>query len=131
MAADQDGVLEDIVLVGQGLQDGILEILPILARLCDGSVCIADGDGRCRHRVDRNGAIVPIREVHASALVRKVSRTRRPEWEQDKNSSDLRLALPVGNRTLEIVRHSHSKTVRRPVPLGAVSEFGRTLDQPV
>ncbi len=51
--------------------DGMLTILPILARLCGGDVMIADGSGRCVHRVDRDGAVFPAHKGHAIVLILK------------------------------------------------------------
>jgi len=130
LAAYRGGVVEDIVLQDKALEDGMLAILPILARLCSGDVVLADGNGRCQRRVDRNGAVFPAREGHTSAVMRAVSRSGRAEWEEDENTGALRVAFPVGDRILEIVQRFESKIVARPVGPGTVPEFGLDFDRP-
>jgi transcriptional regulator with PAS, ATPase and Fis domain len=120
--------LEAIVLAEGALQGSMLAVLPTLARLCDGTVCLADGEGRYRHRVDRDGAAVPLREVHGSGLVRAVARTRRPQWEEDESAGELRVAFPVGDWTVEIVGCLRAQG--RAVRLRTVSELVRGLDRP-
>ncbi|MHB8816921.1 MAG: sigma-54 interaction domain-containing protein [Steroidobacteraceae bacterium] len=130
MVANRDGVLEAIVLAEGALQGSMLAVLPTLARLCGGTVCLADGEGRYRHRVDRDGAVVPLREAHGSGLVRAVARTRRPQWEEDESAGELRVAFPVGDWTVEIVGCLRAKGLERAVRLGTVSELVRGLDRP-
>jgi transcriptional regulator with PAS, ATPase and Fis domain len=124
LVADRDGVVEAIALAEEALQGSVLAILPSLARLCGGTARIADGEGCYRHCVDSSGSVVPLREVHGSALVRTVARTRRPQWEEDEGSRELRVAFPVGNWTIEIVGRSRSKGVERAIHLGTVSDLG-------
>lgn len=130
MAAHRDRVLENVLLEAGALQDGMSAILPILARLCSGEIVIADGNGRCQRRVDRNGTVSPEREEHASAVMRAVSRSGRAEWEEDESTGALRVAFPIGDRILEIIQKSESKHVARPVGLGTVSAFGLDFDRP-
>ena len=126
-----DGILEDVVMEGGTLGDDMLAILPLLARLCSGDVVIADGSGRCVRRVDRNGTVFPTREGHVSAIARAVSRSGRPEWEEDETTGTIRVAFPVGERILEITQSAESKMAARTVRLGTVAEFGLGFDQPV
>jgi transcriptional regulator with PAS, ATPase and Fis domain len=119
--------LEAIVLAEGALQGSMLAVLPTLARLCGGTVFLADGEGCYRHRVDRDGAVVPLREVHGSGLVRAVARTRRPQWEEDESAGELRVAFPVGDWTVEIVGCLRAQG--RAVRLGTVSELVRGLDR--
>ena len=130
MVANRDGVLEAIVLAEEALQENMLAVLPTLARLCGGTVFLADGEGRYRQRVDRDGNVVPLREVHGSGLVRAVARTRRPRWEEDESAGELRVAFPVGDGTVEIVGSLPSKGLERAVRLGTVSELVRGLQRP-
>ncbi len=130
MVANRDGVLEAIVLAEEALQGSMLAVLPTLARLCGGTACLADAEGRYRHRVDRDGGVVPLREVHGSGLVRAVARTRRPQWEEDESSGELRVAFPVGDWTVEIVGCLRPKSLERAVRLGTVSELVRGLERP-
>ncbi len=127
MVANRDGVLEAIVLAEEALQGGMLAVLPTLARLCGATVFLADGEGRYRHRADRDGGIVPLREEHGSGLVRAVARTRRPQWEEDESSGELRVAFPLGDGALEIVGYLQTKGPERTVRLGTVSELVRGL----
>jgi len=129
LVANRDGVLEAIVLAEETLQGGMLAVLPTLARLCGGTVCLADAQGRYRHRVDREGGVMPLREVHGSGLVRAVARTRRPQWEEDESAGELRVAFPVGDWTVEIVGSLRPKAIERAVRLGTVSELVRGLDR--
>jgi len=129
LAAHRDRVLENVALEGEALQDGMLAILPILARLCSGEIVIADGNGRCLRRVDRNGTVFPTREGYVSAVARAVSRSGRAEWEEDEISGVLRVAFPLGDRILEIVQSPDSKTAARAVRFGTVPEFGLGFDQ--
>jgi transcriptional regulator with PAS, ATPase and Fis domain len=129
LVANRDGVLEAIVLAEETLQGGMLAVLPTLARLCDGTVCLADAQGRYRQRVDREGGVMPLREVHGSGLVRAVARTRRPQWEEDESAGELRVAFPVGDWTVEIVGALRAKAIERAVRLGTVSELVRGLDR--
>jgi transcriptional regulator with PAS, ATPase and Fis domain len=121
--------LENVVLDGGTLQDGMSAILPVLARLCSGEIVIADGNGCCLRRVDRNGTVFPARVGHASAVARAVSRSGRAEWEEDETTGVLRVAFPVGDRILEIVQSPDSKTAAQAVRLGTLSEFGAPFDQ--
>jgi sigma-54 dependent transcriptional regulator, acetoin dehydrogenase operon transcriptional activator AcoR len=127
LVAHRDGVLEAIVLAEEVLQGGMLAVLPTLARLCGGSVCLADAQGRYRHRADREGGVVPVREMHGSGLVRAVARTRRAQWEEDESAGELRVAFPVGDWTVEIVGALRPKGLERTVRLGTVSELVRGL----
>jgi transcriptional regulator with PAS, ATPase and Fis domain len=129
LVANRDGVLEAIVLAEEALQGGMLAVLPTLARLCGGTVYLADAEGRYRHRADRDDGAVPLREVHGSGLVRTVARTRRPQWEEDENAGELRVAFPVGDWTVEIVGSLRPKGLERAVRLGTVSELVRGLDR--
>ncbi|HEY4444835.1 MAG TPA: sigma 54-interacting transcriptional regulator [Steroidobacteraceae bacterium] len=129
MAAHRDSVLENVALEGGTLQDGMLAILPVLARLCSGEIVIADSNGRCLRRVDRNGTVFPAREGYASAVARAVSRSGRAEWEEDETSGVLRVAFPVGDRILEFVQSPESKMSARAVRLGTLPEFGAGFDQ--
>jgi transcriptional regulator with PAS, ATPase and Fis domain len=128
LAAHRDRVLENVVLEGAALQDGMLAILPILARLCSGEIVIADEQGRCLRRIDRNGAVYPTRVGHASAIAQAVSRSGRAEWEEDESTGVVRVAFPVGDRILEIVQNPNSKAAAQAVRLGTVSEFGVGFD---
>ena len=130
MVANRDGVLEAIVLAEEALQGGMVAMLPTLARLCGGTAFLADAEGRYRHRADRDGGVVPLGEVHGSVLVRAVARTRRPQWEEDESSGELRVAFPVGDGTVEIVGSLHTKGLERAVRLGTVSELVRGLARP-
>jgi sigma-54 dependent transcriptional regulator, acetoin dehydrogenase operon transcriptional activator AcoR len=130
LVANRDGVLEAIVLAEEALQESMLAMLPTLARLCGGTVFFADGEGRYRHRADRDGNLVPLREVHGSGLARAVARTRRPRWEEDESAGELRVAFPVGDWTVEIVGCLRSKSLERAVRLGSVSELVRGLERP-
>jgi transcriptional regulator with PAS, ATPase and Fis domain len=130
LVAHRDGVLEAIVLAEEALQGSMLAVLPTLARLCAGTVYLADAEGRYRHRVDREGGVVPLRDVHGSALARAVARTRRPQWEENESAGELRVAFPVGDWTLEIVGCLRAKGLERAVRLGTVSELVRGLDRP-
>ena len=129
MAANRDRVLENVLLEAGALQDGMSAILPVLARLCSGEIVIADGNGCCLRRVDRNGAVFPARVGHASAVARAVSRSGRAEWEEDETTGVVRVAFPVGDRILEIVQSPDSKTAAQAVRLGTLSEFGAPFDQ--
>ena len=132
MVANRDGVLEAIVLAEEALQGGgMLAVLPTLARLCGGTAFLADGEGHYRHRADRDGGVVPLREVHGSGLVRAVARTRRPQWEEDESCGELRVAFQVGDWTVEIVGSLPAKGLERAVRLGTVSELVRGLERPV
>ncbi|MFI4886580.1 MAG: sigma-54 interaction domain-containing protein, partial [Steroidobacterales bacterium] len=113
------------------LQGSMLAVLPILARLCGGTVFFADGEGRYRHRVDRDGSVVPLREVHGSGLARAVARTRLPRWEEDESAGELRVAFPVEDGTVEIVGCLRPNGLERAVHLGTVSELVRGLERPV
>jgi transcriptional regulator with PAS, ATPase and Fis domain len=130
LVANRDGVLEAIVLAAEALQESMLAVLPTLARLCGGTVCLADAEGRYRHRFDCDGSAMPLPEVHGSALVRAVARTRRPRWEEDESAGELRVAFPVGDGTLEIVGSLRAKGLERAVRLGTVSELVRGLARP-
>ena len=130
MVANRDGVLEAIVLAEEALQGGMLAVLPTLARLCGGTAYLADGEGHYRHRADRDGGVVPLREMHGSGLVRAVARTRRPQWEEDESSGELRVAFPVGDWTVEIVGCQRAKGLERAVRLGTVSKLVRGLERP-
>jgi transcriptional regulator with PAS, ATPase and Fis domain len=130
LVANRDGVLEAIVLAEEALQESILAVLPTLARLCGGTAFLADGKGRYRHRADRDGVVVPLREVHGSGLVRAVARTRRPQWEEDESAGELRVAFPVGDGTVEIVGNLRANGAERAVRLGTVSELVRGFDRP-
>jgi sigma-54 dependent transcriptional regulator, acetoin dehydrogenase operon transcriptional activator AcoR len=130
LASYRDGVLEDVVVADGALENSMLALLPILARLCGGEVVIADGNGRGLRRADRSGAVFPAREGHASAVVRGVSRSGRAEWEEDENTGMLRVAFPVGDRILEIVRSAESKLAPPAVVrLGIVPDFRLGFDQ--
>ncbi len=124
MAVHRDRVLENVALEGGSLQDGMSAILPVLARLCSGEIVIADGNGCCLRRVDRNGTVFSARVGHASAVARAVSRSGRAEWEEDETTGALRVAFPVGDRILEIVQSPDSKSAAQAVRLGTLSEFG-------
>ena len=128
MAAHRDSVLEIVALEGGALQDGMLAVLPILARLCSGEIVIADGNGRCLRRVDRNGTVFPAREGYVSAVARAVVRSGRAEWEEDETTGVVRVAFPVGDRILEIVQSPDSKTAARAVRLGTVPQIGASFD---
>ena len=130
MVATRDGILEGIVLAEEALQESMLAVLPTLARLSGGTVFFADAEGRYRHRVDRDGGVVPLREVYASGLARAVARTRRPRWEEDESAGELRVAFPVGDWTVEIVGCLRSKGLERAVRLGTISELVRGLERP-
>lgn len=130
MVANRDGVLEAIVLAEEALQESMLAVLPTLARLCGGTVFFADAEGRYRHRIDSDGSVVPLREVHGSGLARVVARTRRPRWEEDESAGELRVAFPVGDSTVEIVGCLRPKGLERAVRLGTVSELVRGLSRP-
>jgi transcriptional regulator with PAS, ATPase and Fis domain len=130
LVANRDGVLEAIVLAEEALQESMLAVLPTIARLCGGTVFFADAEGRYRHRVDRDGSVVPQREVFGSGLARAVARTRRPRWEEDESAGELRVAFPVGDWTVEIVGCLRSKGLERAVRLGTVSELVRGLERP-
>ncbi|MGH8297160.1 MAG: hypothetical protein ACRETZ_16930, partial [Steroidobacteraceae bacterium] len=117
--------MEAIVLAEEALQGDMLAVLPTLARLCAGTACLADGEGCYRHRVDREGAVVPLRAVHGSGLARSVARTRRPQWEEDESAGELRVAFPVGDWTVEIVGSLRPKGLDRAVRLGTISELVR------
>jgi sigma-54 dependent transcriptional regulator, acetoin dehydrogenase operon transcriptional activator AcoR len=122
--------LEDVVLEDGALEDSMLALLPILARLCGGEVVIADGNGRGLRRADRNGTVLPARESHVSAVVRAVSSNGRAEWEEDENTGALRVAFPVGDRIVEIVQGSESKMAAPAVVrLGIVPDFRTGFDQ--
>src|SRR6185312_2561617 len=108
----------------------MLAMLPTLARLCGGTVFLADGEGHYRHRVDHDGGVMPLRKVNGSGLVRAVTRTRRPRWEEDEGAGELRVAFPVGDWTLEIVGCLRPKGLERAVRLGTISELVRGLEQP-
>jgi transcriptional regulator with PAS, ATPase and Fis domain len=130
LVATRDGVLEAIVLAEEALQGSMLAVLPMLARLCDGTVCLADAEGRYRHCVGRDGSVAPLRDVRGSGLVRTVARTRRPQWEEDESAGELRVAIPVGDSTVEIVGCLRAKGLERAVLLGTVSELVRGLERP-
>jgi transcriptional regulator with PAS, ATPase and Fis domain len=103
----QDGIFED----------GMLAILPVLARLCWGDVLIADGSGRHVRRVNRDGTVSPERESQASAILRAVSRSGRAEWERDETTGTVRVAFPVGDRIVEITQTGDSfDTMRTTLP---------------
>jgi hypothetical protein len=110
------------------LRNGMMEILPVLARLCGGDVVIADGSGRCMHRVDRDGVVFPAREGHSSAIAAAVSRTRTADWEIDEATGAIRLAFPVGNWILEIIQSVESPSAAAPSRSGTTVEFGLNLD---
>ncbi|HEY0911671.1 MAG TPA: sigma 54-interacting transcriptional regulator, partial [Bradyrhizobium sp.] len=122
-------VLENVALEDGTLQDGMLAILPVLARLCSGEISIADSNGRCLQRVDRHGTVFPVRDGSVSPVARAVSRSGRAEWEEDEASGALRVAFRVGGRILEIVQGADCKTAARPVRLGTVPEFGVGFEQ--
>ena len=130
MVANRDGVLEAIVLAEEALRGGVLAALPTLARLCGGTAWLADEEGRYRHRADHDGEVVPLREVHGSTLARAVARTRRPQWEENPGSGELRVAFPVGDWTVELAGTVRAKDPERAVRLGTVSELVRGLDRP-
>ena len=130
MVANRDGVLEAIVLAEEALPVGMLAVLPTLARLCGGTAYLADGEGRYRHRVDRDGNAAPLRETHGSGLVRAVARTRRPQWEEHESAGEVRVAFPVGDWTVEIVGCLRAQGLERTVRLGTVSELVRGLERP-
>jgi transcriptional regulator with PAS, ATPase and Fis domain len=121
--------LENLALDDGTLQDGMLAILPVLARLCSGEISIADSNGRCLRRVDRHGTVFPARDGSVSPVARAVSRSGRAEWEEDEASGALRVAFPVGGRILEIVQEPDCKMAARPVRLGTVPEFGVGFEQ--
>jgi transcriptional regulator with PAS, ATPase and Fis domain len=121
--------LEKVALEDGTLQDGMLAILPVLARLCSGEISIADSNGRCLRRVDRHGTVFPARDGSVSPVARAVSRSGRAAWEEDEASGVLRVAFPVGDRILEIVQNPDSKMAARPVRLGTLPEFGMGFEQ--
>src|ERR1700688_3591236 len=83
LAAHRDTVLENVALEDGTLQDGMLAILPVLARLCSGEISIADSNGRCLRRVDRHGAVFPARDGSVSQVARAGSRGGRGGGERD------------------------------------------------
>jgi DNA-binding NtrC family response regulator len=127
------GLLEDVVLErGVHDDDGMLEILPFLARLCAGEAVIADAGGRCLRRIDRSGTVFPLREGQVSSLAHAVARTGKPQWEVDEGSGALRVALPVGNRIVEFLQGSESRLDGRggprPLRLAAGTDVGPGFD---
>ena len=130
LVANHNGVFEAIVLAEEALQAGMLAVLPTLARLCGGTVCLADAEGRYRHRVDRDGIVVSPGEAHGSGLIRAVARTRRPQWEEDEGAGELRVAFPVGEWTVEIVGSLPPTGLKRGVHLGTMSGLVRGLGRP-
>jgi len=104
-------------------EDGMLAILPILARLSSSEVTISDGSGRCVRRVGRDGSILPYYEHEISAIARAVSSNWRPRWEEDELTGKVRVAFPVGDRIIEIMRTTDSQTavpVNRPEMAAAI-----------
>jgi transcriptional regulator with PAS, ATPase and Fis domain len=130
MVANRDNVLEAVVLPEESLQESTLAMLQALVRLSGGTASIADRKGRYRYRVDRDGSVMPLRDVHGSGLVREVVHTRCPQWNENESSGDLRVAFPVGDWTVEIVGRLRPKGLERAVSLGTVSELVRGLDRP-
>ena len=112
----QDGIWED----------GMLAILPVLARLCSGDVTIADRSGRSVRKVNRDGTVAPTREDQTSAIAHAVSRSRRAEWERDEATGTIRVAFPVGDRILEISQRTEfpaAQRAARPAAAGSPSGF--------
>jgi transcriptional regulator with PAS, ATPase and Fis domain len=128
LAAHRDRVLENVVLEGGALQDGMGAILPILARLCSGEIVVADSNGRCLRRVDRHGAVFPARVGHVSGVARAVSRSGRAEWEEDEATGVVRVAFPFGDRILEIVQEPDAKLASQAVRLGILPEFATRFE---
>ena len=86
--------------------DGLLAVLPLLARLCGGGAMVADAGGHCLRGVDRHGAPIPALEGLASPLARAVSLSGQPEWEEDEATGMIRVAFPVDGQILEISNDS-------------------------
>jgi transcriptional regulator with PAS, ATPase and Fis domain len=128
LAAHRDRVLENVVLEGGALQDGMGAILPILARLCSGEIVIADSNGRCLRRLDRHGTVFPARVGQVSGVARAVSRSGRAQWEEDEVTGMVRVAFPFGDRILEIVQGPDAKLASQAVRLGTLPEFATTLE---
>ena len=112
----QDGIWED----------GMLAILPVLARVCSGDVTIADFDGRHVRKVNRDGTVTPAREGQTSAIARAVSCSRRAGWERDEATGTIRVAFPVGDRILEISQRADLPSAQytvKPAAAGGPSGF--------
>ena len=108
------GGMQDILLERNGHDsDELLEILPFLARLCGGEALIADSTGHCLRRMDRGGTVFPLREGQPSPLAQAVARSGRPQWEVDEVSGALRVALPVGNRIVELMQGAEARVESR------------------